>query len=241
MDVQSDWWETFFQGVAVEMWVSALSPDHTQREAEAIERLLDVPPGAELLDVPCGHGRLTLALAARGYRVTGVDSSADALRHARAADAPHRTLWEARDMRDLPWPSRFDGAFCFGNSFGYMDDEGNAQFLGAVQAALKPGGRFVLETPMIMESLLPNLKDRPWFKAGDIHLLVSNEYDAARGRLNTEYTFVAGGRVEVRRGSHRMYTYRQVIELMDAAGFDVAPDHAWTRASPALTLVGTRR
>jgi hypothetical protein len=39
-------------------------------------------------------------------------------------------------MRDLLWRSRFDGAFCFGNSFGYLDDEGNAAFLRAVAAAL---------------------------------------------------------------------------------------------------------
>ena len=38
---------------------------------------------------------------------------------------------------------RFDGAFCVGNSFGYLDDEGNAAFLRAVRAALKPGGRFI--------------------------------------------------------------------------------------------------
>ena len=143
-------------------------------------------------------------------------------------------------MRDLPWPGRFDGAFCLGNSFGYLDEAGNAQFLRAVAAALKPGGRFVLETPMVIESLLSNLKDRPWFKAGPVHLLVENEYDASRSRLNTEYTFVSDGRVEVRRGSQQMYTYRQLIELMEAAGFAVPPDKAWTRASHTLTLVGTR-
>ena len=64
-------------------------------------------------------------------------------------------------MRDLPWRARFDGAFCLGNSFGYLDDEGNAAFLRAVAAALKPGARFVLETPMVLENLLGHIKDRP--------------------------------------------------------------------------------
>jgi len=191
--------------------------------------------------VPCGAGRLSLELAARGYRMTGVDLSPEFLSHARAADAERRVVWEQRDMRDLPWRARFDGAFCLGNSFGYLDDEGEAQFVRAVAAALKPGGRFVLETPMVIESLLPNLKDRPWFKAGDVYLLVANEYDPSRGRLDIEYTFVSDGRVEVRRGSHRAYTYRQLVELMETAGFAVAPAETWTRASQTLTLVGTRR
>jgi hypothetical protein len=70
---------------------------------------------------------------------------------------------------------------------------------------------------------------------------VKNEYDAVRGRLDIEYTFVSNGQVEVRRGTHRAYTYRQLVELMEAAGFKVSPDASWTRATPSLTLVGTRR
>lgn len=241
MEVPSNWWESFFHGVAVDLWLQALSPEHSRHEAALVQRLLGLTPGAELLDVPCGAGRLSFALAAQGYRVTGVDLSAESLNHARAADVDRRVAWEQRDMRDLPWPARFDGAFCFGNSFGYFDDEGNAEFLRAVRVALKPGGRFVLETPMVVESLLLTLKERPWFKAGDIYLLVANEYDARRSRLDTEYTFVSNGRVETRRGTHRAYTYRQLVELMEAAGFAVAPDETWTRASPTLTLVGTRR
>ena len=47
------------------MWLEALPPEHTAREADA----LAVPVGAEVLDVPCGAGRLSLALAQRGYTV----------------------------------------------------------------------------------------------------------------------------------------------------------------------------
>ena len=240
MDVQPNWWESFFHGVAVELWLNAVSQEHTRGEADKVERALGLPPGAEILDVPCGAGRLSLELAARGYRITGVDLSGEFLDHARTADGEGRIGWEHRDMRDLPWPGRFDGAYCVGNSFGYLDDDGDAEFVRAVAAALKPGGRFVLQTPMIVESLLSMLNDRPWFKAGDVYLLVSNEYDPRRGRLDIEYTFVSGGRVEVRRGSHRAYTYRQLFELLEDGGFVVTPAEPWTRASHQLTLVCTR-
>ncbi len=240
MDVRTNWWHDFFSGVAVDFWIQAIPSEHTAREAETLERALAVAPGAELLDVPCGAGRMSLPLAARGYRMTAVDLSDESLAHARAADVVHAVAWEHRDMRDLPWPARFDGAFCVGNSFGYFDDEGDAAFLTAVASALKPGGRFVLETPMIAESLLPTLPPRPWYTAGDVYLLVTNDYDPARGRLDIEYTFVSNGRVETRRGSHRVYTYRQLVELVAAAGFRVASDGGWTRASLMTTLVGIR-
>jgi SAM-dependent methyltransferase len=239
--VQSNWWETFFEGVAVDLWLQAVPSEHTEREADFLERTLAVASGAELLDVPCGGGRLSLALAERGYKLTGVDWSFEFLNHARARDTNDRVTWERRDMRDLPWRARFDGAFCLGNSFGYLDDEGNAAFLGRVAAALKPGARFVLETPMVLENLLGHLQDRPWWKVGDTHLLVVNKYDHTRERLDIEYTFVSNGRVEVRTGSHRAYSYRELVELMEAAGFTVEPAQPWTRDAGTVSFIATRR
>jgi 2-polyprenyl-3-methyl-5-hydroxy-6-metoxy-1,4-benzoquinol methylase len=241
MDVQPDWWESFFKGVAVDMWLQAIPADHTNREAERLEQLLGVPSGAEILDVPCGAGRLATVLADRGYRVTGVDLSSESLEHARRASTSHPVAWEHRDMRDLPWTARFDAAFCLGNSFGYLDDQGNQAFLEAVRKTLKPGGRFVLETPMVLENILCHIQPRPWWKAGDVYLLVENQYDPAAGRLNIEYTFVTGGRIETRRGSHRAYAYRELLAMIEAAGFAVTVSEPWTREAHLVSFVATAR
>jgi SAM-dependent methyltransferase len=240
VDVQTNWWENFFEGVAVTMWLQALPAEQTQGEADRLAGLLAAAPGAEILDVPCGAGRLALALAERGYRLTGVDWSSEFLGHARSRDALHQVAWEQRDMRNLPWPERFDGVFCMGNSFGYLDDEGNAAFLRSVRDALKPGGRFVLESPMVLENLLNYLQPRPWWKAGDVYLLVENQYDPASARLNTEYTFVSNGRVEVRRGSHRTYSYRELVELLTASGFAVEVADPWTREARSASFIAIR-
>src|SRR5262245_29839369 len=175
VDVQTNWWETFFEGVAVTMWLQALPAEHTQGEADRLARLLAAAEGAEILDVPCGAGRLALPLAERGYRLTGVDWSSEFLGHARSRDALQRVAWEQRDMRNLPWQERFDGVFCVGNSFGYLDDEGNAALLRSVRAALKHGRRFILETPMVLENLVNWLQPRRWWKVVDVYLLVENQ------------------------------------------------------------------
>ena len=241
MNVQSNWWESFFEGVAVDMWLQAVPTEHSEHEAESLLRTLAVPSGGRLLDVPCGGGRLSLAMARRGYEMTGVDWSTEFLDHARSREGARDVTWERRDMRDLPWRASFDGAFCVGNSFGYLDDEGNAAFLRAVAAALKPGARFVLETPMVLENLLGHLKDRPWWKVGDdVRLLVANHYDHARTRLDIEYTFVSNGRVDVRSGSHRAYSYRELTELIGAAGFSVETVEPWTKEAHSVTFIATR-
>jgi len=241
MTIASNWWEHFFEGLAVRLWLGALSQEHTDDEADTIARLLRAAPGAELLDVPCGGGRLSLTLAQRGYRLTGVDVSREFLEHARSCDGADLVSWEHREMRDLPWTGRFDGAFCVGNSFGYLDDEGNAAFLGAVCAALKPGARFVLETPMVLENLLGHLQERPWWKVGEMYLLVSNQYDQTRSRLDIEYTFLSNGRSEVRHGSHRAYRYAELCDLLERSGFEVATATPWTRTAHSVTFIATRR
>ncbi|HET9266192.1 MAG TPA: hypothetical protein VFO14_24305 [Vicinamibacterales bacterium] len=62
MNVQSDWWDHFFEGVSVDLWLRALAPEESKREADVLESGLAVPPGAQLLDVPSGGGRLSLTL-----------------------------------------------------------------------------------------------------------------------------------------------------------------------------------
>lgn len=239
--MSTNWWEHFFEGVSVQLWLSAVSTEQTGREADRLVERLAVPPGAEILDVPCGGGRLALAMAANGYRMTGVDLSSEFLNHARTRPAADRVTWEERDMRDLPWPARFDGAFCMGNSFGYLDDEGNSAFLRAVAAALKPGARFVLETPMVVELLLPHLQERPWWRVGDMYLMVENKYDHARSRLEIDYTFISDGRTEVRHGSHRAFTYAELHDLIDRSGFDVTLADPWRRDATTVTFIATRR
>jgi SAM-dependent methyltransferase len=221
MPAATDWWRTFFSGMAVDFWLQATTEEQTRQESDFIQQKLNVAAPAKLLDVPCGGGRHTLALAARGYHLTGVDSSTDALAAARtvASTRPTMLQWERRDMRDLPWREEFDGAFCFGNSFGYYDDDGNAAFLKAVAAVLKPGARFLLDDSYISEILLPSLQERGWYQTGTILTLSDRHYDPVHGRLHVEYTFIRDGQTEKRSMSARLYSYRELLRLFEEAGF----------------------
>jgi hypothetical protein len=92
---------------------------------------------------------------------------------------------------------------------------------------------------MVLENLLGHLDERPWWKVGDTYLLVLNRYDQATSRLEIEYTFIADGQTHVRYGSHRAYSYRELVALITAAGFSVELAEPWTRKAHNLTVVGT--
>ena len=83
--VPSNWYEHFFHGLALDLWRKAISPKQTKSEADFLVKVLRCAKDAHLLDVPCGNGRLSLALAARGYRLTGMDISKEFVDEARAA------------------------------------------------------------------------------------------------------------------------------------------------------------
>ena len=61
--------------------------ERSDAETDLIWRLLELQPGMEVLDLACGHGRIANRLAARGCRVTGLDSTELFLDHARRGAA----------------------------------------------------------------------------------------------------------------------------------------------------------
>lgn len=222
MSSRHDWWKTFFQGLMIDFWRAAMSPEATRAEADFLERALAPPPGGEMLDVPCGNGRLSLELARRGFRMTGVDLSTEFLDAARSGSAARglEIAWRRSDMRELPWQARFDGAFCAGSSFGYLGDEGDSAYLTAVNRALRPGARFVIDAVKAAEIVLPPPEEPRRMQLGDISFSGENRYDAAARWMDSRYTVCRGDRCEVAAAAFRVYTHAEVVAMLAAAGFE---------------------
>jgi len=217
----------------------------TEAEASFLECELVLPSAARVLDVPCGNGRHSIELARRGYRITGVDLSREFLAAARGA-APDLD-WRAGDMRALELDdATYDGAFCFGNSFCYLDRGGVRAFLGSLARALKPGARFALDIGMAAESILPTLQCTRWHRAGDLFMLSEARYVAEESRLDIDYTFVRGATVETRSTSSYVFTVAELRGMLREAGFEPLAMYSsvdgaeYQLGSPRLLLVAQR-
>jgi cyclopropane fatty-acyl-phospholipid synthase-like methyltransferase len=213
-----NWFETFFEGLALEMWRGAMTVEQTAREADFLAARLELRPGMSALDVPCGNGRHAIDLARRGVRLTGVDLSRGFLAEARGSSP--EIEWVHCDMRDLPWHGRFDAAYCFGNSFAYFEDGECLRFLRAVAAGLKPGGRFMLESGAVAESLLPVLKLERTMRIGDIDFHSRNDYNAPESRMDITYTFTRGEQQEVKSIHQWVHSAGEIRRMLQASGLD---------------------
>jgi len=103
-------------------------------------------PAHRVLDLGCGTGRLAVALAAAGHRVTGVDPAAASLETARRKPGADRVTWVLGTSADLPSRS-FD--VCLMTSHVaqlFITDEDWATALADLHRALVPGGRLVFDT-----------------------------------------------------------------------------------------------
>jgi len=117
------WYESFFTELPNQFWRGAVPPEVTSSEVEFIVRASGRSAPSRVLDVACGSGRHTLELARRGFAVTGLDISAEAIEHLRRTAEAESLYVDARlsDMRVLPGEITADVAICMGNAFGYLE------------------------------------------------------------------------------------------------------------------------
>ena len=217
-----DWWKDFFTGLAMDFWRVAVPPEVTRAEVDFLWRRLRLAPGARVLDVPCGAGRLSIPLATRGASVMGVDASEYGLTVARADAAREGAdvAWIPADMREIPRDAGFDAAFCFGNSFGYLDDGGNRAFLGSVSAALVRGGRFAIDYGQTPESIFPRLVPRQEVEIAGIRFVEETRFDVLSGRIENRFTMSRGEVSETKLASQSVYTVRELVAMLGASGLE---------------------
>jgi ubiquinone/menaquinone biosynthesis C-methylase UbiE len=218
----SEWYTTFFKGLFVQFWSEVIPPRLTDNEVRFLKQHLPVRPGAHILDVPCGNGRHAVALAKAGASVTAVDISADflelAVQAAQAANVNVRFV--QADMAKLPALGAFDGAYCLGNSFSYLQPANTRGFVQHLARLLKPGATLVLETGVTAESVLPGFtQGTSTSKMGAYTTQMTRAYDAYEGRLDVSMTLTKAGVTETAAYCYYMFTAREVRNMLEAAGF----------------------
>ncbi|MEV0128336.1 class I SAM-dependent methyltransferase [Dactylosporangium sp. NPDC050688] len=98
-----------------------------------------VPPGAHILDLGCGAGRLTHPLTGLGHPVTAVDNSAEMLAHVRGATTV------LADIEALDLDRRFPVVLLASHLVNTPDDRVRGRLLAACRRHLAADGRVLIQ------------------------------------------------------------------------------------------------
>jgi SAM-dependent methyltransferase len=194
-----------------------------------------LPTGAHILDLCCGTGHLAKQLVARGFRVTGVDGSAEMLAYARE-NAPTAAMIQA-DARDFTLAESVDAAVCLFDSLNHITErEGVQAALRCVYAALRPGSPFVFDLNM-EEAYMLRWRSSYSIVESDHVIAVRAKYSQmAREARMTLTMFREVGEMYQRSDVtlvERAYSEEEVMEWLATIGFidiktyDAAHDLAW--------------
>lgn len=188
-----------------------------------------------VLELACGTGSAAIALANRGFRVTGVDRSSMMLEQARTKAERHQAnvRWIQQDLAHLDIDDRFAAATCFYDSLNYflVPEELQAVF-GRVRAHLQPGGVFTFDA--ISEyAVSTTWGNEIEYKISDdaVRIWRASYDDLQRiGTLKIDYfTQVEGGNLYSRvteTHQHRGYDSFEMRELLEEAGFELLNAYA---------------
>jgi len=247
---ERDYYDRFYPGGPRAGQTPEEEAQRAERQVDFIATALELPEGARVLDLCCGWGRHVVPLARRGFRVTGLDLSAYHLRLAKQAArrASVDIEFVHADMREIPGRARYDAITnCF-TSFGYLETEAEDQrVLNGVARALKPGGRFLIDT-MNRDYLMRIFRASEWHERPDgAFMMERRRFDIETGRINVDWLYVPkkGPRVQ-QYHSLRLYTFTELAAMLDRARLTVRrtwgglDGRDFSRESPRMVVLAER-
>jgi SAM-dependent methyltransferase len=222
--VAPDWSESFF-GDEWLLIASSSPPPRTVREVDLVVGQLGLHAGTRVLDLACGRGWHSHELARRGIPVVGLDLSDESVVRAQKTPAEEEldVTFLHGDMRALAFEDEFDAVLNLGSSFGYSDDPADdEQTLSSVARALRPGGRFALET-INPYGLLAGFQAEDRTERPDGSSLLQERWvDVRRGRIETIWTIVRpDGNESKLESSLRLYTVPELEGMLLRAGLSL--------------------
>ena len=225
--VHPEWWRQIFNATYLKTDGDVVDdPQLTSREVDIFCGILNMSPSDRILDLCCGQGRVTLELARRGFsNAEGADRSHYLIQRGKTQAKKEGLSLKLRegDARKLRYaPDTFDVVMILGNSFGYFETpEDDMRVIKEVSRVLKPWGKVLIDVTD-GEYLKKKFQPRSWewidkkffvcrerSLSGDKHRLISREV----------VTHVEKGVVADQFYAERLYTRKNIAELLERAGF----------------------
>jgi len=212
------------------MLAEHLDPSHdlASRRADTIEqhvawihrKILGGQP-ARILDMGCGPGLYTSRLAALGHTTTGVDISPASIEYARAHHPGGD--YTLGDIREVDPGAGYDLAAMIYGELNAFSPEDAARIVEKAHAALRPGGKLLLEVHrhafvhrVGQEPPSWHTAEKGLFADGPYLCLIESALDGDTAVTRYYVVTEEGGEVRRYTAMHHAYTDDEYRRLLDA-------------------------
>jgi SAM-dependent methyltransferase len=225
------------------------------REAivETIASELDahqIEPGSSILDAGCGTGGYAVALAERGFRVTGIDGSSELLgvgrQKAQSGGVP--VTFRVADLRHDELDGPYDAVLARGVLNDFVTDSDRQGVVATIAAALRHGGALIADVRDWDHSrerfaLEPSFEQSASTDTAEITFRSETQVDdvTREPRIQERITVVENGQRRVVDNSFAMrcWSSNELHSRLEAAGFQDVETKAADR-SDRLLVIATR-
>lgn len=199
-----------------------ISITKTKHEIDFLVKILRLKKGAKILDLACGHGRHTIELARRGFKMTGQDINSLFLKKAKqsAQRIGLKINWIKSDMRRIPFENEFDVIMNLFTAFGYLENDDEDQtVISQIARALRPGGKFVIDF-INRDRIIRTYREKDWTELPSYSILLSKrKFNMITGRNEERRIIISKtGERKIFNPSIRMYTLSELITMCRNAG-----------------------
>lgn len=249
--IQKKWYKEFFQKYYYDTYHNFFTPARTKKDVNFIIRVLNLPKRSKILDLCGGYGRHSILLAKKGYAVTIQDLNKNFLTMAKKEAEKQKIKIKTvhSDMRLIPFKNEFDAVINIFTSFGYLENEKeNIKVLKEVKKALKPGGKFLIDT-INRNWILDNFQPKYWRKINNLLFLENRQVDfkTKRNKVKILIVDLKNSKIHSTYNEVRIYTFEELRIMLNKVGLKVIKKYgslgfeSYTKNAKRIVVLAEKR
>jgi hypothetical protein len=214
--------DSYFDGIYKEVWKSFIPEILTQREVAFLETYFGLQPGMHVIDLMCGYGRHSIALARKGIHVTAVDNLESYIKEIKLISLSEGIPIQAikTNVINFQSPRKANLTICMGNSINFYNKTEITQVLLNTRDSMLPFGRILINTWSLYEIVMPRFQPESKITVDDITCHSVSQLLENPNRIESTTVFLKGQKyLEEKNAIDYIYSIAEINDLLGECGF----------------------